>query len=180
MKTFEKHCSRDSTVWGPRAVLLFSNADPYCIFVSHFFELFPPHLHFSVSILKEREKRQRQWEMKTRSTWLLFDVVSRALSALRWFNSCRHKHLLRALSRSQLRLTQPGTPSLIYAFLPSSTSSSFESFFFSPNMPNEGKRPKGLLKENITRWKERCWEEVGGAGRRFKKTWQSLQRWQHF
>lgn len=50
------------------------------------------------------------------STWLLFTMVSQAFSGLWWFNSCCYKHLLPALSRSQLRLTQPGTPYMLQLF----------------------------------------------------------------
>lgn len=73
-----------------------------------------PHTHVHISTSDFHDvKRERV--KKKQSTWLLFNVVSQAFSGLWWFNSCCYKHLLPALSRSQLRLIQPCMPYLIYA-----------------------------------------------------------------
>lgn len=78
----------------------------FSVFAAHPAPHFPETLHIITSVFSKRresEKLQKMW-----STWLLFNMVSQAFSGLWWFNSCCYKHLLPALSRSQLRLTQPG------------------------------------------------------------------------
>jgi len=129
------------------------------------------HFHSTASVFpwckeRERRKRQRKWgiyiffKKTSGAPGFYFTTVSQALRGLWWFNSCCYKHLLRALSRSQLRLTQPGTPFLIYA-------SAF-SFFFSSHRAKRGKQAKRSEKLHLKRTL-RGGKMLRGVGKRRKR-----------
>lgn len=84
--------------------------------ISHIF-LFVICFHIITSVSPWRKERGRKRKRQESEKWqkcgapgFFFNVVSQAFTGLWWFNSCCYKHLLPALSRSQLSLSQTGTP----------------------------------------------------------------------
>lgn len=122
-------------------------------------------LHIITSVFpwcKAEKKEARKWEIqKYGAPGFFLTWFHRLFAGLWWFNSCCYKHLLPALSRSQLRLTQPGTLYMLqlFAFFFFFSLSHFLPPPFHFEHAKRGKRAKRSdkppLKEHITRQRQR-------------------------